>query len=861
MKYLRFLLLIASACLLGGGALQAQVKVSFATKGQTVLETDVVSVVVQLDQPSLLEVLVPYDVDPSSTATLGSDFEFPADDASRDFYNQSPLRFAPGETRKVITVRMINDDLVEDPETAIIRLIPNGLTVAVLGEITQHMIRIIDNDPINVYFDYHENDFYENENINIPVRLSSRSAKDVQVYFKTDLLTAGSNDVDLANASTTVSPLVITAGTQLGFITIKVVNDNVTDRNEGGADKETLRVSMIDAKVIGTDITLGFDQTPFVATIVDNDPIRVEFLYSDEVEQPFELQEYQTNATIQVRLLAPDGTVTTAAEDIKIPITYGGTATRGNGSDFDYRSDDNEITITAGNSTASITLIMNNDDLVEGDESIELALGTPRYASGSGDVVLGSKSQMSFVIKDNDPITLTFGALYSKDDEEAAKNPDIVDIEFIPSSGSLVAEGDGFVQIPYFLSSFSANAVEFDLEIVGAGTSATMFNSSDRSNDQAWDYSVTSHALPRVDSKTRVVLRAGQRYGLISVTLNNDKETPVIFGQPAGSDVEPDETIQFRISNLNTSSSKVAQGEHDTYTVTIRDLPDIDITGIVSGLAPDPAYLVNGTPPFNQKTGLFDVRYSMALTQQLDPQDFAGYRSLKVQFRTSNYDASNPESRNNDPLVQVPANASSEVKFDFYVDSPFQLRYPSTTESIILFEGAEAKDNKYDVTTADTIELAPYILKPLNLPPLNDFQSETKTAFDINEPLPWTVNFYSRGYFTLPIERLDPASNPNRIRVYLTTDGTQYLPDSAVALPIERFQPQPDGSVLLMVDVSSTLNVQIQYLDPGDRWRSVIPASIATSGSSWLHWTDTGPPMTQRHPSEVPFRLYRVIAK
>jgi len=251
---------------------------------------------------------------------------------------------------------------------------------------------------------------------------------------------------------------------------------------------------------------------------------------------------------------------------------------------------------------------------------------------------------------------------------------------------------------------------------------------------------------------------------------------------------------------LNTSDSAVSYGQFTDYTLTVRDLPDIDITSLMTGLSPDPAYLDNGGLHFNDLTGLFEAHYLMQPTVHFDPSNFPGYRSLKLQYRTTNYDPLNPESAENDPLIQSPEDPEDGEEFHFFVNPPFQVRFPFASEQIKLIEGADPVDDKYDIRTADTIETAPYILRPLYFPRLNDFSAEIEGAYDINDQLDWIVNFYSLGYFFFPTDRIDPAVNPNRLRVYLTAEGTSVYASSGTTATISKFVPLEDGSIFMVIE-------------------------------------------------------------
>lgn len=853
-KYLKWL---AIGVALSVVQLNGQVKVNFESSGRTIGESETISIVVELSEASLLEVSVPYAIASSSTAQLDIDYEIPEDDEDNDFYNESPLVFSPGEVRKVITIVMINDDEDEVDEFIVIDLIENGLTIVELGDLSSHTIRVIGEDKFRVYFKKHSTDYSEAGNIAIPLYLTTISEETIEVEFQVKLITANDKDVDLEDTFTSTSPVEIASGITIGSINIKTENDSITDRNDGGADRETIEVILTAARFVDSERVVDFDAEPFIVTLVDNDPLTVEFSYSDDQEFPIEVDEYNSSGFL-IQLIDSEGNTSTAGAEIQVPINYGGGAVRGEGDNDDYSVEDGPLIIAAGQTSASFTMVINNDDSIEEDESIEVSFGDPFYTDG-GDLIRGEKDRVSFVIKDNDPVTLSFGALYSKDDKVASEDDDIDDIPFVDSSGSNAAEAWTIVSILYYLSSPSANNVEFDIEIVGDGTTATIFDTNTDASDQNWDFAVTNPFIGEVNNKVSVIMRSGSQYGLITVQLNNDTETPVIYGEDPAADVESDETVQLSISNLNSSDSKVNMGTNSSYTLTIKELPDIDITHLLNGISPDPAYLENGTPRFNQKTGLFEVHYDMQWNSILNAADFSGYQSLKAEYQISNYDASNPDAEGNDNLVSSPLFPEDGTEFHFFVDTPYQLRFPSDSKWIILNEGAEPIDDEYDITTADTIEVVTYILKPLSFPNLNDFEADLMGGFDVTDPLDWWVDFYSRGFFTMPLDRIDPATNPDRFRLYLTVQGTSVYASSSTALTIEKIVPQSDGSMLLLINTDSASSIQLQYLDVGDEWRNVQPSEISTGGASRLYWIDKGQPQTKSHPSTVNFRLYRAI--
>ncbi len=890
MKYWCTRILLASWLLLVSGltlrgAQIGPVVISFEEAGQTVEESNTtLSVKVVLSEPSLFDISLPYVVHITSTATQGEDeddetgdFYIAEDDEDEAFDNVSPIIIESGETEATIYLTLENDDLEEGTEYIILEIVEDELTVAKLGPISRHTIKIIDNDAISVYFAKHEYEFMETNNISVPARLSAVSESDIELYYEVEFITLDDSDVDMDSSSTSDNPLEISAGASTGSIILRGLNDSVTDRNEGGANEETLKITLTSALQIDTGAWLEVDAVPVYVTIVDNDPLLVELSFDEDEEQPFEIQEYQTATAVTVKLTwaenpDEDEIRSTGADAIYVPLYFSGSATRGEDEDDDtgdYYIDDDDfedglLKIAAGSSSASLYLYLMNDETIEDDETITVTMGTPYYEDG-GDLIVGEKTVIQYKIIDNDPVDLTFAMNYELDDELAEEDEDYEDILYLPASGSIAAESWQSVSIPIYLSSPSNCDVTFDLEIVSTGTTATMYD-SDLDEDQDWDFAVYSPvSFEAMDDPMEVTISAGGKYASITVTLNDDDETPIVYGENPADDVEPDETIQFRISNLQVEDEGVVYlGESTTYTLTIKDLPDIDITALVTGRSPASDSLVNGKPVMNELTTLFEVHYDMALKAALNAGDYGGYRSIKAQFRTSNYDAADPDSEDNDGIYQYPEDEDLEdgEQFNYFVNPPHQLRYPSTSEWIVLKQGEDAVDDYYDESTASTYEIAPYILKPINTPVLNpDFNVPVDYAFDINDKLDWWVDFYSRGYNNFDESRIDPAfGGEHRLRFYLTTEAAPVYATSSSGLPIERMVPQPDGSMFIVATTSSASSVQVQYMDPGDTWKVAGPAAINTGGGSKLYWVDKGPPQTQVHPSQVPFRLYRVTS-
>lgn len=182
---------------------------------------------VQLSAPSGKPISVAYSVDPSSTATEGTDFAFAQTTPS--------VELAPGETSKTVTINFPDDDIYEDPELAAIVL---GMPVnATLGAAARLDLTILDNDPVPTVSwgapedqsanerDSNDRDFTYN------LVLSHRSTKTITVP-----LTLGGS----ANASGMRIDFQLPNGTTITFppgettrpVLLRVIADNRDEDNE-----------------------------------------------------------------------------------------------------------------------------------------------------------------------------------------------------------------------------------------------------------------------------------------------------------------------------------------------------------------------------------------------------------------------------------------------------------------------------------------------------------------------------------------------------------------------------------------------------------------------------------------------------
>jgi hypothetical protein len=115
---------------------EAAPRVSFTTSSQTFMEDGgITTITAQLSILASKDVLIPFTIDPGSTATQGSDYTI----------SSSPLVITAGSLSANITVNVIDDSVInEGSETVIV--VMGTPTNAVLGTPSTHTVTIIDDD-------------------------------------------------------------------------------------------------------------------------------------------------------------------------------------------------------------------------------------------------------------------------------------------------------------------------------------------------------------------------------------------------------------------------------------------------------------------------------------------------------------------------------------------------------------------------------------------------------------------------------------------------------------------------------------------------------------------------------------------
>ena len=278
-----------------------------------------------------------------------------------------------GATSGTIVIPSIIDDQADEADETIIITLSNP-TGAILGSDIVHTAIITDNDnPPEIDFNTTSSSGAESvSSAGLTVDLSAVSNQNVTVdYAITGTATGSGEDYTLG-----AGKLTINAGETSGTITIASIIDDPFDEPD-----ETIIITLSNP----VNATLGNDNA-HTFTIIDNDTTPI-INFSAPTSNG---DESITSAALTLDLsVAP-------TQNVTLDFAVTGTAT---GSGTDYTLADGTLTISAGETTGTITITDIIDDLLdEENETVIVTLSNPSNAT------LGADNVHTYTINDNDSL-------------------------------------------------------------------------------------------------------------------------------------------------------------------------------------------------------------------------------------------------------------------------------------------------------------------------------------------------------------------------------------------------------------------------------------------------------------------------
>ena len=277
------------------------------------------------------------------------------------------LEFAPGSSSASIELDMIDDNISESVETAIVEL--QSAANANLGTTQLTVTDILDDDLVRVSFETSESSQFEGDSSSIKVVLSNPSSSPVIVPV-TVSGTASSGEYTVAQSVLTFAPF-----SQAEYVDVSILDDSI--------DEPTERVYLS----IDQNLTGGFagDIITHQIDVKDTDPFVSLVRPSSSL-----FVESDGSVSFTAQLSAPTN------EAITVPIKFSGTAKRGP----DFTAPTN-VVIPAGETSKSFNLSIVDDAATESKENVTVAFANPSAG------ILRSPTNSNLTIEDNDaPVTV-----------------------------------------------------------------------------------------------------------------------------------------------------------------------------------------------------------------------------------------------------------------------------------------------------------------------------------------------------------------------------------------------------------------------------------------------------------------------
>jgi len=502
------------------------------------------------------------------TATSGSDFAAVT----------GQVTISAGSTTATISIPTIDDSTIEGIETVTAALtgIASGDPEVSLGGTTSASINMLDNDAASWTISG-DATVTEGANASYAVALGGvfQNGESVSIDLAiADVDTTGSDYADF-NAAVTSAVAAYAGpgsyswdGTSLTF-TADADNQTAGDLNIllGAIDDVTVEgdedftISLANpASTTGASVNLGA-ATAVTTTITDNDAATASVIATNDGDETG-----LVNGVFTVTLS------TTSATDTVIDYTVAGTATSGT----DFTPVTGQVTILAGDSTATIDIPTIDDGLVEGTETVSLTL--TGIASGDPSIVLGGTTSASVDLFDNDAATWTI------------------------TGDASVTEGVNASYNVNLSGSFqNGESASVDLAITDIDTTSSDYADFNTAVTSA----VANYAGPGSYAWSGTAL---------TWTAHADNQTPALLGISLGANddaiVEANEDYSISLSNAgSTTGASVGLGanisvtttitDNDVATVSIASTTNGDETGTIDGV-----FTVSITTPSSTNTAI-----------------------------------------------------------------------------------------------------------------------------------------------------------------------------------------------------------------------------------------------------------------
>ncbi|KAA2240329.1 T9SS type B sorting domain-containing protein [Chitinophaga agrisoli] len=411
-----------------------------------------------------------------------------------------------GQTSATVPVTVINDQIIEGSETVVLTLNGGTSPSFIFNGTGNATVNIADDDDnaanrtlaVTKTADAAEPAANGNFDISLPAGITA--SEDITVnYTVNGTATAGTDYTAFSGTA------MITAGQHSVSIPLAVTDDNIIE------PLETVTLTLTG----GTSASFTFTGTGnATANIADN-----EINLALSVTKGTDAAEPATNGSFNISL--PAGI--TSSENITVNYTISGTATAGT----DYSTLSGSVVIPAGQNSVNLPLTVTDDNLIEGNETVILAISS--VTAPGLTFTTGPNNTAALNITDDDNINLELAA--------GANQPNAAE----PSTTGAFSISLASAKIPQ-------EDITVTYTVAGTATAGT-------------DYNTLSGT---------VVIPAGQNTVTVPVNIINDNL------------IEQAEAVVLTITGGTSASLTYPPGVNNTATVNIADDDDTPANRVLS---------------------------------------------------------------------------------------------------------------------------------------------------------------------------------------------------------------------------------------------------------------------------------------
>jgi gliding motility-associated-like protein len=524
-------------------------KFSVSTTGGSE-DSGIVEFTISLDGPIIgaATVTVDYAV-VGDTADQGVDYT-----DNLDGYTGT-VTFVSGNSSTVVTLEVVDDVIGEGNEELTMTISnPQASNKAELSDIPGDLsatATITDNDVINV---------------TVVTSDATIGEDGGTVTFTIDI------DKDITGGDVTMDFDIL--GALVSGNTATVTNDYTTASTSGvitfpngsmAGDTQTIEITLVDDSIVEGDEFVSVQLSNIGTTIPDGQAAlnvpNAETEITDNDNAVISIADFTANESTEMATVV----VSTSAlidRDVEVVLTtteIGGTEAEDGGVDFATTSQ--TVVIPAEMTSGSYAIALNNDDLVEGDEDFNIAIGAPSGAGTMNNASVAAGTSTAVVtIDDDDSSVLAIAATASVVENVAGGIVNVAvtlskavdeDVTFTVNTADVSTDGDDFTAIAAM--TFTINSGDTSIDVPVTITNTNLVELSETFTITISDLVVAGGIMDK------------------DVTLGNDVSTVTITDDD-----------QATISITNISDTEENLGGAQVVAITMNNPVDTDVTFLLN---------------------------------------------------------------------------------------------------------------------------------------------------------------------------------------------------------------------------------------------------------------------------------------